>query len=320
MSTQHLREIIGDVSQEAVKQWLKISGLKHSAGNEAEFYKLLDDLIGKGDLRIDQLRRLVIEIEEHRAKRVYLGKLINAKTIRLQQNFENHLNLLGLKLSPEPVKAKRLPSKPSLNYICWSPKEVRIGYSETHDFRKVSYATDTISWERETNIIAISAEPSTGFVKIFMDSPGQKHPHMVAYGARNMDEYVVFYKKRAVELLGATDFRPIDLEKASEGIVKARPKIFDPRDFHVLTSHNSLLRLKNRSDVRDDPVFDASEKADEEGRVHEGVMGFWLPEASEGRLRRKLFMQLSRREDMIRFDAECLASEAEYAISRIREV
>lgn len=320
MSAQHLREIIGDVSQEAVKQWLKISGLRHGAGNEAEFYKLLTDLIGKGDLRIDQLRKLVIEIEEYRAKRIYLGKLSSYRTIWLQQSFENHLKTLGLRLSPEPVKAKKLPSKPHLNYIYWSVKEVRIGYSETHEFRKVSYATDTIRWETETNLITISAEPSTGFVKIMMDAPGERHIHAVSYGAKNIDSYVNFYKKKAVELLGATEFRPIDLIKVTNGIVKARPQIFEPTDFQKLTSSNSSYRIKNRSDVTADPVFDASEKAGGKEQVNEGVSGYWIPEPSEKQLQRKLFMQVSRKEDMIRFDAECLASEVEYAISRIRAV
>ncbi|HYX73008.1 MAG TPA: hypothetical protein VE732_09565, partial [Nitrososphaera sp.] len=304
MSTQLLREIIGDVSREAIKQWLKISGFRHTANNEADFYKLLNELITKGDLRIERLRRLVLEIEEYRAKRIYLGKLINSKTIGLRQKFENHLNSIGLRLAPEPVKAKELPSRPHLNYICWSQKEVRIGYSETHEFRKVSFANDTIKWESETNLITISAEPSTGFIKIMMDSPGEKNIHKVGYGTKNIDNYVNFYKKKAVELLGASEFKSIDLLKVSEGIVKARPKIFAPTDFHKLSSFHSSYRIKSRSDVTDDPVFTASEKADGEGQVHEGVSGYWLPEASEGQLQRRLFMQLSRREDMIRFDAE----------------
>jgi hypothetical protein len=89
-------------------------------------------------------------------------------------------------------KRLRITRTLHLNYICWSTKEVRIGYSEAHEFRKVSYATDTIRWETETNLITISAEPSTGFVKIMMDAPGERHIHAVSYGSKNIDSYVNF--------------------------------------------------------------------------------------------------------------------------------
>lgn len=319
MNTQYLVDVVGDVSQEAIKHWLKINGLKHSAGNKDAFYKLLHGLISTEQLRIERLRRLVLEIKEYREKRIYLGKLSNYKTIGLKQRFENHLNPLREKLSPEPVEAKALPSKPQLNYICWSPKEVRIGYSETHQFEKLNRATRMLETESRTNLIVISAEPSTGLIQIMMDAPGQEHQHIIEHAARKIDEYVTFYKNRAVDLLGADKFNPIDLRKVSEGIVRSRPKIFEPTDFHALSGHHSRYRISSRSDVTDDPVFDASEKADRD-RVHDGVSGFWLPEPSEGQLQRKLYMQLSVREDMIRFDAECLASEVEYAISRIRAV
>ena len=319
MNAQYLEAIVGGVSQEAIKHWLKISGLPHTAGNKAEFYKLLNKLITADQLRVERLRRLVLEIKEYREKRIYLGKLSNYKVIGLKQRFENHLNSIREKLVPDPVEPKELPSKPHLNYICWSHKEVRIGYSETHEFEKLNRTTKMLETHSRTNLIIISAEPSTGLIKIMMDAPGDEHQHIVTQGARKIDGYVPFYKNRALDLLGAEKFNPIDLRKISEGIVKSTPKIFEPTDFHALSSHHSRYRITSRSDVTDDPVFSASEKADKD-RVHDGVSGFWLPESSEGQLQRKLYMQLSVREDMIRFDAECLANEVEYAISRIRAV
>jgi hypothetical protein len=203
MSVKYLRDIISYGSREAIKHWLKISGIKpHTAGNEADFYKLLHGHIGSGKVRLDQLRRVALEIEEYGGKRIYLGKLSDYKTIGLRQRFENHLRLLGYGIDLEPVKAKELPSKPYLNYICWTQKEVRIGYSETHEFLKQNRASMTLEFVPRTNVIIISAEPSTGAIKIMMDAPGDKHPHLLAYRGMGVNGYEVFYKELALKLLG----------------------------------------------------------------------------------------------------------------------
>src|SRR2546423_11065423 len=115
MSTKYLRDIINYGSHEAIKHWLKISGLRpHTASNEADFYGLLDRHVVSGDLRLNQLRSVALEIEEYGGKRVYLGKLSDYKTIGLKQRFENHLKPFGFLLDALPVTARRLPSKPHL--------------------------------------------------------------------------------------------------------------------------------------------------------------------------------------------------------------
>lgn len=321
MSVKYLRDIITYGSHEAVKHWLKISGIKpHTAGNEADFYKLLDGHIGSGKVRIEQLRTLAIEIEEYGGKRIYLGKLSNYKTIGLRQSFENHIKPLGYTINPEPVKAEELPSKPNLNYICWSTKEVRIGYSETHTSLKKDLETMTMAYVPSTKLITISAEPSTGFIKIIMDAPGEKHPHQATYRGQEIDGYEGFYKNRALQLLGASEFRPLDLLKVAEGIVKAGTTIFEETNAFERTARNSRLRTWSRSDVRDDPAYTAGAKVDGDKRVIESLSGWWLPEGSDKKLQRKMFMHLSRKEDMVQFPGNNLASEVEYAISRIREV
>jgi hypothetical protein len=321
MSLQYLKEIVSYGSREAIKHWLKVSGIHpHTASSETDFYKLLDRHIGSGKLRIDQLRKVALEIEEYGGKRVYLGKLSDYKTIGLRQRFENHLNLYGYKLSPEPVMAQKLPPKPHLNYICWSTKEVRIGYSETHEVLKTSRVTMTMEYVPRTNLVIISAEPITGFIKIMMDAPGDRHPHQVAYGGHEVDSYEAFYKKKALQLLGATEFRPLDLLKAAERIVKAGTTVFEETDAYERTARNSRQRTWSRSDVRDDPAYAAGAEVDGDKRVIESLSGWWLPEGPGGRLHRKVWMHLSRKEEMLQFPANLLASEVEYVVSRVREV
>ena len=321
MSNERLREIINYGSHEAIKHWLKISGLKpHTASNDADFYKLLNKHIADGKLRIDQLRRLAIEIEEYGGKRVYLGKLSDYKIIGLRQRFENHLQTLRLGLDHEPVKARELPSKPHLNYICWSSQEVRIGYSETHEFLKQNRASMTLEYVPRTNLIIISANPSTGSIKIMMDAPGHKHPHQAILRGQEIDGYQLFYKKKALQILGASEFRPLNLLKVAEGIVKAGTTIFKEIDAYERTARNTRQRTWGQSDVRDDPAYAAGAKVDGDKRVVDSLSGWWLPEGSDKKLHRRMWMHLSRKEDMVQFPAHSLASEVEYAISRIREV
>lgn len=321
MSVEILREIVSYGSHEAIKHWLKISRLKpHTAGNETDFYKLLSKHVSDGNLRIDQLRRLALEIEEYGGKRVYLGKLSAYQTIGLRERFENHIKLLGYRLSPEPIKARQLPAKPHLNYIYWSPQEVRIGFSETHENLKTSRASMTMEWVPRTNLITVSADPRNGSIKIMMDAPGEKHPHQVILKGQEIDDYEAYYKKKALQLLGASEFRPLDLLKIAEGIVKAGTKIFEETDAYERTARNSRQRTWSRSDVRDDPAYAAGAKVDGDKRVIESLSGWWLPDGSEGKLQRKMWMHLSRKEDMVQFPANNLASEVEYVISRIREV
>lgn len=321
MSVKYLRDIISYGTHEAVKHWLKISGIKpHTARNETEFYKLLDGHIGSGNVRIEHLRRLALEIEEYGGKRVYVGKLSDYKTIGLRQRFENHLKLLGYTIDPEPIKAKELPSKPHLNYVCWSSNEVRIGYSETHQIIKPNREKMTLEPVSQTNLIIISAEPATGFIKIMMDAPGERHPHQVSYRGEQIDGYEGFYKNTALKLLGASKFRSLDFLKVVDVIVKAGTTVFDERHSSELTARNTKQRNWARIDVRNDPAYAAGAKVDGDKRVVEGLSGWWLPEGSGGKLHRKMWMHLSRKEEMLQFPAHNLASEVEYAVSRIREV
>lgn len=319
MSNENLREIASYGSHVAIKHWLKISGFKpYTATNDTEFYKLLNKHIGDGNLRIERLRRLALEIEEYRGKRVYLGKLSDYKIIGLRQRFENHLRTLGYELDQEPVKARQLPSKPHLNYICWSAQEVRIGFSETHEFLKQDRASMSMKWTPETKLIIISAEPSTGAIKIMMDAPEERHPHKATLKGQQIDGYEMFYKKKALQILGASEFRPLNLLKVSKGIIKAGTTVFEEIAAYERTAHNTRQRSWGRSDVRDDPAYAAGAKVDGDKRAVDGLGGWWLPEGSSEKLHRKMWMNLSRKEDMVQFPAHNLASEVEYAVSRIR--
>jgi hypothetical protein len=120
--------------------------------------------------------------------------------------------------------------------------------------------------------------------------------------------------------MGASEFRPLNLLKVAEGIVKAGTTVFEETDAYERTARNTRQRTWSRSDVRDDPAYTAGTKVDGDKRVVESLSGWWLPEGSSEKLHRRIWMHLSRKEDMVQFPSHLLADEVEYVISRIREV
>jgi hypothetical protein len=320
MKTDNLKDIIDYGDHEAIKHWLKISGLKpYSASTKQDFYKLLERHLGEGKIRLDQLRRLTLELKEYGGKRVYVGNLSNFKTIKLRERFEQHLKQLGHRTDAEPKRVTLLPSKPHLDYIWWSPKEVRIGYCETHESTKPDRSTMTLVPVYKTNYITISVDPGSGAVKIMMDAPGEKHPHQGTFPGEVVRGYVAFYRDAAVQLLGADDFRGLDLLKIAKWIA-SQTTLFERKRAIDLTAQHSRVITISRSEVTDDPAYTAGAKVDGKDRVYAGLAGYWLPEGSEKQLHREIFMHLSQPEDMLQFPGINLASEVEYALSRIRSV
>jgi hypothetical protein len=320
MTPNYLKDIIDYGHHDAIKHWLKISGLKpHSASSKIEFYNLLERHIGEGKLQLAQLRRLSLELNEHGQKRVYLGKLINFNTIKLRQRFENHLKSLRLSLDDLPERKTELPSRPHLDYICWTPQEVRIGYCETHESKMPDRATLTWKTVTRTNYITISADCATGTVNMMMDAPGEQHPHQATFRGEQVLGYVPYYRAKAIELLGVNDFESINLLKAARAIAN-HPTVFQRKRAVDRTAHNSRVITVSTSDVTEDPAYTAGVEVDGKDHVYAGLSGFWLPEGSKKQLHRQIFMTLNHEEEMVQFPGINLASEVEYAVSRIRSL
>jgi hypothetical protein len=305
---------------EAIKHWLRISDFKpYTASTEEDYNKLLEHHIAEGNLRIDQLRRLTLEISEYGGKRIYLGKLINYKTIELRQRFENHLRRMQLKIDDVPERKTELPSKPHLDYITWSPQEVRIGFSETHEMEVADKETHTWKTNKQTNYITISADPRTGTVNLIMDAPLETHQHLPGFRRDDSLGYVPYYRAQVVKLLGVDEFKDIDLLKASRGIANS-PSLFFRKRTTDRSAQNSRITVSSNSDVSDDPAYTEGVKHDGKNHAWLILAGHWLPEGSNKQLLRRIFMHLNCEEKMIQFPGYNLSSEVEYAISRIRSI
>jgi hypothetical protein len=341
--TDNLNNLLGhvsdrEISDRALKHWLKVNGYFHSADTNDDLLKLLTKLVNGNVLTRARLAEAIREIEENGAKRIFLRTLTNTSSVRSQKIFENHLKSIGLRLDEAPTITKYEPAKPAVNYICWEKKKekvqdwekdggqgeekvterIRVKFSETHLKREVDFEGGTMTTEKITKFVVASVEPANGFVSIYFDYPEEVHPHKNQAGQSRRDLYEQYYFERAIQIFNSDGLEKFDLTVASEQLVEALPRIFRIPHETVRTGGNSRQRYTSVHDVRDDPARQGAANADGDNWVYEDLSGYWLPKVSRGELQRELFMQLIRSQCMIRFLADCLASEVAYAISRLR--
>jgi hypothetical protein len=245
--------------------------------------------------------------------------LTDAKTFTSKKQFERHLSSLGLSLLAERTTI-RLPAKPTLNYITWSDTEIRIKFSETHEHVKFDPETLTHNVTKRTKVILITFETESLFTKLCLDPPEIRNPHRMAASSGKVDPYENFYFAKTLEMLGGGALIPIDFPKIIEALVSTRPRLFRLPYDKLISADGLIQRNASQVDVRDHKIYELGVKEDGRDRVYEDLQGYWLPDQSEKQLRRELFMQLKRKEAMLRFLADCLPSEVNYAISRIRQL
>jgi hypothetical protein len=318
MTTPHqIEKTLRNVSLTAIKHWLKIAELEHSAQNAGELYERLAKLIDTDKLTLEDLQGAVLEIEENGAKRIFLQKLLETDKISSKAAFEKHLRSLNLALSNTATETIFNPRRPTLNYVYWGNPEVRVKFSETHEKVDVDLETGAIQRQNVTKFVVITAEPTTGFTTIALDAPEEVHPHKDADGKSKRALYEDHYFNKAAEILGS-ELVPIELAGVAGQLALTNPRIFRIPSELVRTGGNSRQRYSTRFDVRDDPAHKAAEKADGGNWIYEDISGYWVPARSAGALQRELFMQLVSRSSMLRFLADCLAAEVGYAITQIR--
>ena len=317
MTTPHqIEKVIHNVSLTAIKHWLKISEREYSAQNAGELYDRLAKLIDADKLTLKDLQGAVLEIEENGAKRIFLQKVADTQKIRSKEVFEKHVKSINLSLANAPDETIYNPRRPTLNYLYWGNPEIRAKFSETHEKVEVDLETGQIQRQNITKFVVIRAEP-TGFTTIALDAPEEVHPHKDEDGKSRRALYEDFYFNKAAEILGS-EMVPIELAGVAERLALANPRIFRIPIELVRTGGNSRQRYSTRSDVRDDPAHKAAAVADGANWIYEDISGYWIPSQSGGALQRELFMQLVSRSSMLRFLADCLASEVGYAVTQVR--
>lgn len=317
-----LEKIVGHVSDLAIKHWLKISGLEYSAANEDQFYERLLKLINKGKLTTEKLQQVALEIEENGNKRIYLRQVNDLSKINSLAVFEANLKKIGLRLFEQPNKSIKYPTKPIVNYIWWSEKEIRIKYSETQIRRLFNYETGAHTDKKQTKFALAILDLKSGFTQIRVDSPEKLHSHKDKKTGKSKDKlYEEYYFNEFCRILGNCELELFNVNKVIEGLVKDPTRSFRLPHQQGITENNSHESFSSRidKDLRDDPRFIAAAGDDYSKLLHMDLQGWWVSDKSNSLLSRDIFMQINRGSSMLRFLADCLASEVNYAISRIRQ-
>jgi len=318
VSRDMLVDIVGQVSQPALKQWLKISELPRTATNTDEFYELLKRNIERGILSLEALREAVLEIEENGGKRIYLRKIEVPARLKNRADFVSHLHDLHLSLSENITASIQMPPNPIINYIVWTPQGLRIKATETNIDLELDYESRSFIEKKVTKYLIALVDFNSGFVQIRLDPPGMLHSHKNSDDKSDPRVYENFYFEWFKNIIGVDELNRYDINGVAEKIVNTQPRIFRLPTELVRTGANSKQRYSCRLDVRDDPARQAAAQADSQNWVYEYLRGYWIPEQSNGLLQRELYMELRRDISMVHFLADCLSDEVDYALSRIR--
>lgn len=333
--TANLHKLINpdaEVSVTVLKHWLKVNGFSQPVVTGDDLAKLLDKLIKSGELTRQKLDDAVREIEENGGKRIFLRYLLDKSSVSSQKAFEKHLESKKLRLAETPTITKYKPKEPVINYISWEPKQdtkgkprkdkkrgdkIRIKFSETQLRRNVDLEAGKITDEEKTKFVVATVELGTGFTCIFVDYPELVHRHKDRNGISKRELYEQFYLNQISEIFDSP-LAKYDLEPVIERLVHTKPHVIRIPNEKVKTGGNSRQSYASINDVRYDPARQGAEQADGENWQFEDLAGYWIPEMSKGKLHRELFTQLVRANSIIRVLADCLASEINYVISRIR--
>lgn len=205
------------------------------------------------------------------------------------------------------------PSSPKLNYIYWSPREVRIKYSETHT--RLTRDGRNFREKKHTRFIVISADIESGFVRIMLDPAGDEHNHFNDLNKNTEKAYEQHYFDKAQNLIG--EMENYDISIISNRLLNQKPKLFNS---YTLTGRNNKGAEITIKDHRDVEKTARSTYHDIEESVKKYIDAGWLPRRSRGNLHRELRMRIYPGESKLAFRLDCLRSEIDYVISRIQEI
>lgn len=315
-----IERLTGDISIAAIGSWLKMHGLPHSAPSREVINARLVRLIKKGRLSLDELIEGAIDLEEASSKRVILYDLpVDGGRARFErrvlQQRATRLNAAvsgAICISPDP------PAQPTLVYLAFSADWVRAKYVEAQQDIEPDLAHQRLRLVTVKKLVVAIADRQTGILQVRLDAPAEVHSHTNREGRPSGSLYRDFYVGEVSRLYGCR-LEPIDLRPILRALSEAEPRLLELSLGKVRTGYNSRMRVSNPIDIRDDPTWQAAYRQGGAEMAYEQCAGKWFAGASRGQLTRDIFTDIKATDGTLRFLADCLDSEIEYAISKISE-
>ncbi len=180
-------------------------------------------------------------------------------------------------------------------------------------------AQDNPVYTRVEKRSVLVADLSKGVAEIRMDPPELRHSHTDPTGKATEQAYYAAYRQRCADILDA-ELKKAELAKVIKALVaEEKPRVVR---IHI-DNHTGQTNFKwnvraSRLDIRDDPEWRAHYKEFGHTWAWDSQSFHWLPEPSNGHLRRELFSHLDAVEGYLKVNADCSDEEVEYAIAQIR--
>lgn len=319
--------LVNRISSGAIRHWLKCKGKTHSFNNKRDLADLLCRLVAdsQNGISLRELLDVSVAIEENGSKSIYLYKLMgDISHLTNREAFEAFLRVRKLFLSTERTLAIQLPNKPKVNYVIWSSEGIRVKWTETHQkIGDMDFSSETFVKKPVTKIIVLVFDFRTRLVRVQIDESARLHDHLDLRTMRPSKKvYIDHYVNEAKNILGVTSFSKYELLSVATVLVKNETNFIHLLGEVGATAENSRFRMfaDLGKELRKDKSYSAGVAMNRGNNSTDNVHFYWLPEYSEGRITRPVPMMLDSTSNMIRFNADCLEIEVDYAISKIREI
>ena len=313
-SVHRIKEILGKYSIAPVRNWLKQHDLASTMGSRDAMVERVHGLIEKGELSEAELVGAAIGIEEASSKRTFLFRIPNDSTNLAK--IDHQLASLNVPLTTERIPSTAPTSKPKLVYAINTPACFRAKWNEKHTRVRANKKSRTFEDAVAPKVIVLIVNKDTGIVQIRYDKPDDVHWH-VEDDQPSDQAYFDYFKEQAESLTGLP-LEPVDFREGLERVLKTEPWVVRT-NYTVDDTEESRTKRTQKNPEKD--IRDTAEwkriAQDRMVRTFEEAPLWWIPEMSQGHLKRRLFCYVDADNGFIRFDANCNEDEIEYVLHQL---
>lgn len=319
--TKELQEDIKRVGVNNVLSWLKDKAVELKS-NPTNLFETLSEALGEGKLTADQLKAAITELEESGDKKIFLFKVDNIAEFD-EKAVLRQLRKQGITPSKVDWVYGKPGDGPTFMYMYLSDGKLKIKFGEKQYNVEFDPATEKVEKTVHFVTILLVMDTETGFTELRLDNPGNKHQHRNTENKISESAYEAYYSDRMQAWFPDLKFSGFDLKPVAYYLAKKGKKIFRiVKDKSTISggAKQTFATASTKLDVRDVAEFKGALKEGGDQWRTDDLTGYWIAAASDGELKKDLFMRISRTLSHLRIRRGCLEQELQYGISQIRQI
>jgi hypothetical protein len=324
-SIADIGEHLKHVPISAVSNWLRLHGKPHTKASPLQFYKKINKWITDGDITMDDLQQVVLDIEENGGKKVFL-KVVLGELPQNKDAFDQLLIASGVPVVARKRRSVKSGTGTTLNHMIWieavneKPPYIVIKFSEMQENIKFDPETEEIERIPKPTFVVVKIDVVTGFAEFRFDPPARIHQHKDGEGNSNTTVYENYYYDLVNLYLRGVDYEYFALDDVAEHLVEHGRDFFRIHREQTTTTGNVKQTYVSLGDVRDSPARTGAVDADGRNWIYDDITGYWKSNASGGALIADLYMRMLKAEGSLKFERDCLGIELDYAVQKIRDI